>query len=53
MIAILDFVFEEDKKDANKYKYFVKLSDIETNKIFYEKLTFVYLEMPKFKKSLE
>jgi predicted transposase/invertase (TIGR01784 family) len=52
-IAILDFVFEEDKKDTDKYKYFVKLSDIETNKIFYDKLTFVYLEMPKFKKSLE
>ncbi len=52
-IAILDFVFEEDKQDANKYKYFIKLSDIETNKVFYDKLTFVYLEMPKFKKSLE
>jgi predicted transposase/invertase (TIGR01784 family) len=52
-IAILDFVFEEDKQDADKYKYFVKLSDIETNKVFYNKLTFVYLEMPKFKKSLE
>jgi predicted transposase/invertase (TIGR01784 family) len=52
-IAILDFVFEEDKKETDKYKYFVKLSDIETNKVFYDKLTFVYLEMPKFKKSLE
>jgi predicted transposase/invertase (TIGR01784 family) len=52
-VAILDFVFEEDKKDAEKYKYFVKLSDIETNKVFYNKLTFVYLEMPKFKKSLD
>jgi predicted transposase/invertase (TIGR01784 family) len=52
-VAILDFVFEEDKKDTDKYKYFVKLSDIETNKVFYDKLTFVYLEMPKFKKPLE
>lgn len=52
-VAILDFVFEEDKKDTEKYKYFVKLSDIETNKVFYNKLTFVYLEMPKFKKPLE
>jgi predicted transposase/invertase (TIGR01784 family) len=52
-VAILDFVFEEDKKDADKYKYVVKLSDVETNKVFYDKLTFVYLEMPKFKKSLE
>jgi predicted transposase/invertase (TIGR01784 family) len=52
-IAILDFVFDEDKKDTDKYKYFVKLSDIETNKVFYNKLTFVYLEMPKFKKTLD
>ena len=52
MVAILDFVFAEDKDDANKYKYVVKLSDTETNKIFYNKLTFVYLEMPKFKKEL-
>ena len=51
-IAILDFVFDEDKQDLDKYKYFVKLSDIETNKVFYNKLTFVYLEMPKFKKEL-
>ncbi len=51
-IAILDFVFDEDKNEPDKYKYFVKLSDIETNKIFYNKLTFVYLEMPKFKKEL-
>ncbi len=52
-VAILDFVFDEDKQDVEKYKYFVKLSDIETNKVFYDKLTFVYLEMPKFKKPLE
>jgi predicted transposase/invertase (TIGR01784 family) len=52
-VAILDFVFEEDKKDTNKYKYFVKLSDIETNKVFYDKLTFVYLEIPKFTKCLD
>ena len=51
-IAILDFVFEEDKNEPQKFRYDVKLSDIETNKIFYDKLTFIYLEMPKFKKEL-
>lgn len=51
-IAILDFVFIEDAEELDKYKYVIKLSDIETNKVFYDKLTFVYLEMPKFKKSL-
>ncbi|MEA3452072.1 MAG: Rpn family recombination-promoting nuclease/putative transposase [Bacteroidota bacterium] len=50
-IAILDFVFEEDKKDIEKYRYDVKLTDIETNKIFYDKLMFIYLEMPKFNKT--
>lgn len=52
-IAILDFVFDEDKNEPEKSLYKVKLSDIDTNKVFYDKLTFVYLEMPKFKKSVD
>lgn len=52
-IAILDFVFEEDKKKKNKYRYDVKLTDIEDNKVFYDKLTFIYLEMPKFNKTID
>ncbi len=52
-IAILDFVFDEDKKDTKKFRYDVKLQDIETNKVFYDKLTFIYLEMPKFTKTLD
>lgn len=52
-IAILDFVFDEDKTDKNKYRYDVKLTDINTCRVFYNKLTFIYLEMPKFQKSLE
>jgi predicted transposase/invertase (TIGR01784 family) len=52
-IAILDFVFDEDKEDKDKFLYEVKLSDIETHKIFYDKLTFIYLEMPKFSKSID
>ncbi|XCN75355.1 MAG: Rpn family recombination-promoting nuclease/putative transposase [Candidatus Electrothrix aestuarii] len=52
-VAILDFVFNEDKGQPEKYRYDVKLSDIDTNKVFYDKLTFIYLEMPKFTKSLE
>ncbi|MEA3444530.1 MAG: PD-(D/E)XK nuclease family transposase [Bacteroidota bacterium] len=50
-IAILDFVFDEDKDRPEKFRYDVKLSDIDTKKVFYDKLTFVYLEMPKFDKS--
>lgn len=52
-IAILDFVFDEDKNNPDKYFYKVKLSDIDTHKVFYDKLTFIYLEMPKFKKTLD
>ncbi len=52
-IAILDFAFDEDKHQKDKYRYNVKLSDIETHKVFYDKLTFVYLEMPKFTKTIK
>ncbi len=52
-IAILDFVFDEDKDEPNKYRYDVKLSDIETHEVFYDKLTFIYLAMPKFNKSID
>lgn len=52
-IAILDFVFDADKHEPNKFRYDVKLTDIETKKIFYDKLTFIYLEMPKFNKDVD
>ena len=52
-IAILNFVFDEGKNDPKKYRYDVKLTDIETHKVFYDKLTFIYLEMPKFTKEID
>ena len=52
-IGILDFVFDEDKSDKDKFRYDVKLQDIKTNKTFYDKLTFIYFEMPKFNKSID
>jgi predicted transposase/invertase (TIGR01784 family) len=52
-IAILDFVFDSDKDEPTKFRYDVKLTDIDTNKVFYDKLTFIYLEMPKFNKSVD
>ncbi len=51
-IGILDFVFDDDVHDLDKYYYKIKMTDIETQKTFYDKLTFIYLEMPKFKKTL-
>jgi predicted transposase/invertase (TIGR01784 family) len=53
VVAILDFVFEEDKKDRDKYRYDVMLTDTATHKVFYDKLKFVYLEMPKFTKEVD
>lgn len=50
-IAILDFVFDDDLYQ-DKYRYDVKLTELETGDIFYDKLTFIYLSMPKFKKQL-
>ncbi|MFT5916231.1 MAG: putative transposase/invertase (TIGR01784 family) [Flammeovirgaceae bacterium] len=52
-IAILDFIFDSDIKEPNKFRYDVKLTDTDTCKVFYNKLTFIYLEMPKFNKPVE
>jgi len=52
-IAILDFVFDSDKDEPNKFRYDVKKTDVDTKKVFYDKLTFIYLEMPKFNKSVD
>ncbi|WKN42376.1 Rpn family recombination-promoting nuclease/putative transposase [Tunicatimonas pelagia] len=52
-VAILDFVFDEDQNEPDKFRYDVKLTDIETCQVFYDKLTFVYLEMPKFQKDIK
>jgi len=52
-VAILDFVFDEDKQDKDKFRYDIKLTDIETKQVFYDKLTFIYLEMPKFNKTVD
>ena len=48
-IGILNFTFDED--DPNYYHHEVKLVDMKTMKVFYDKLTFIYLEMPKFRKT--
>jgi len=50
-IGILDFVFEEDKDSTEYYHHEVKLMDTRQKEVFYDKLTFIYLEMPKFNKT--
>jgi predicted transposase/invertase (TIGR01784 family) len=51
-IAILDFTFNENNEDS-KVRSDIKLVDIVTHKVFYDKFTFIYLEMPKFKKTID
>ena len=50
-IGILNFVFDDDKDDTEYYHHIVQLMDVEKKKVFYDKLTYIYLEMPKFKKT--
>lgn len=52
-IGILDFVFDEDKDDDEVFHHEVQLFDKQTQKVFYDKLTYVYLEMPKFTKKVD
>lgn len=49
IIGILNFTFDDVK--SPKFHHEVKLLEVDTHEIFYDKLTFVYLEMPKFHKN--
>ena len=50
-IGILNFEFPKNEYPADSYRHEIKLKDVEDNHVFYDKLTFVYLEMPKFNKT--
>ncbi len=50
-IGILNFVFDEDKDSEDYFHHEVKLMDTRTKKVFYDKLTLIYLELPKFTKT--
>lgn len=49
-IAVMDFAF--DQHDKEKFEHRVKLIDEDTCKVFYDKLSFIYLEIPKFNKEI-
>jgi len=48
-IGVLDFVFEDKDKDKEVVTE-VKLLDTKKKTVFYDKLTFIYLQMPNFNK---
>jgi len=49
-VGILNFTFPEGEYPSDSFIHEIKLKDVEDNHVFYDKLTFVYLEMPKFSK---
>ncbi len=51
-IGILDFTFDDYEKEAEKREvvHTIKLKN-QNNQIFYDKLTYIYLEMPNFKRT--
>ncbi|MDD6553144.1 MAG: Rpn family recombination-promoting nuclease/putative transposase [Prevotellaceae bacterium] len=53
-VGILNFTFPEDKKsdDSGVFRE-VKLMDINRKEIFYDKLTYIYIELANFSKELE
>ena len=50
-IGILNFVFPEDEYSPECLFHEVKLMDTEDKHVFFDKLTFMYIEMPKFNKT--
>ncbi len=49
-VGILDFVFDDADKDKTVVSE-VRLMDTDKKTVFYDKLTFIYLQMPNFTKS--
>jgi len=52
-IGILNFIFPGNEYDKDCFHHEVKLMDTKDKHVFYDKLTYVYLEMPKFNKTEE
>ena len=52
-IGILNFAFPEDKKKDDRVTRIAKITDVETGEVFYEKLTYIYVELENFTKPLK
>ncbi|MBQ6208716.1 MAG: PD-(D/E)XK nuclease family transposase [Prevotella sp.] len=50
-IGILNFVFPEDEYSEDCLYHEIKPMDTEDKHVFFDKLTFMYIEMPKFNKT--
>jgi predicted transposase/invertase (TIGR01784 family) len=49
-VGVLDFIFD-DHRNENKLLHIIQLKDQECQ-VFYDKLKFIYIELPKFTKTL-
>ncbi len=52
-IALLNFDMHDPAFDQSQISHTVKLCDVCTNKVFYDKLDFIYVEIAKFNKSVD
>ncbi len=50
-VGVLDFIFDDHKND-DTIVHFVQLRN-QNGEIFYDKLKFIYIELPKFKKTID
>jgi predicted transposase/invertase (TIGR01784 family) len=51
VVALMDFSFDHTHRD--QYLHDVRLMDVMTHTVFYDKLRYVFVELPKFKKSAD
>ena len=49
-IGLLNFNFADGLKNAKRWHHEVKLMEVDTHEVFYDKLTYIYVEIPKFDK---
>ena len=50
-VGVLNFAFKDGEYSNDCYHHEVKLMDTATKIVFFDKLTYIYLEMPKFNKT--
>ena len=49
-IGLLNFNFADGLENAKRWHHEVKLMEVETHEVFYDKLMYIYVEIPKFDK---
>lgn len=52
-IGLLNFEMEDDSADPDEVRHEVKLMNTRTKRVFYDKLTLIYVIIPRFKKTEE